>query len=77
MPQAPLPSPTLQQMPDGSYRLSGLGKGGRVHLRKAMRAWTRQDDEQTGAAYYFSWSRQEAETYARHHGLTIHEPSQS
>ena len=64
-------------MPDGSYRLGGIGKGGRIHLRRDMRSWTRQDDEQTGAAYYVSWSRREAETYAAKHGLRILEPAQS
>lgn len=71
------PRPSLQKMPDGSYRLSGLGKGGQVHLRKEMRAWVRHDDAQTGEAHYFSWSRQEAETYAANHGLTILEPGRS
>ena len=67
---------TVRKMPDGSFRLGGLGKGGRVHLKKEMRAWVREDDA-TGQASYFSWSRQEAERYARAHGLTILEPVQS
>ena len=64
-------------MPDGSYRLGGIGKGGRVHLCRDLRAWRREDNERTGAAHYVSWSRQEAETYAAKHGLRILEPAQS
>lgn len=73
----PKPPVSLQKMPDGSFRIHGLGRGGQVHLKKEMRAWRSEDDEQTGESYYTSWSRQEAETYARAHGLTILEPRRS
>lgn len=73
----PIPPVTLRKMPDGSFRLYGLRHRSRLHLTKEMRAWQRDEDEQTNETFYLSWSRREADTYAAAHGLTILEPTGS
>ena len=75
--QPSAPPVTLRKMPDGSFRLYGLRNRSRLHLTKEMRAWVRDEDEQTGATFYTSWSRREADLYAAAHGLTILEPTDS
>ena len=68
---------TLRKMPDGSFRIYGLRNRSRIHLTKEMRAWQRDEDEQTGETFYMSWSRREADAYAEAPGLSIREPSDS
>ena len=62
---------SVQVMATGVFRIYGLPRGGRVHLKREMRDWVLGWDEITFNPFYASYSRPRAVAYCRSHGLTI------